>query len=301
MSVVTLHWSGTIHAQSSLGHGGEQRGTITTLRRETVIQPDGRAVLVPIVSGNAWRGRLRRIGEELLREVLDYEGQLSLTAAHALRGGGSLARTTGDPLSGRRLAELRARIPQVGVFGCAAGGRIIDGCLRVGKVVPRIAQTSHLLAGPPAELGWLQATQLETYLRQDDTTSHSFADVLADPAVAALPHDDTGAPLLPADPVGDRMLMYRVETFPAGTSFETWCRLERATAEQAAFFTEVLDRFSADGRLGSRAGIGHGQVRLELTRAVVAGDAATADAGADWRGWLTENRTAAMDLLALLT
>ena len=84
-------------------------------------------------------------------------------------------------------------------------------------------------------------------------------------------------------------------------SFETWCRLERATAEQAAFFTEVLDRFAADGRLGSRAGIGHGQVRLDLTRAVVAGDAATADAAADWRGWLTENRTAALDLLALLT
>ena len=113
------------------------------LRREMVLTPAGTPLHVPIVSGNGLRGRLRRIGEELLRDVLQYEQQLPLSAAHALRGGGSLAKTTGEPLSGRRLHTLRELIPQVGVFGCAAGGRIIDGCLQVGKVVPHLAAGSR--------------------------------------------------------------------------------------------------------------------------------------------------------------
>lgn len=105
------------HRHPSIAHGGETRGTITLLHRELVVQPDGRTVHIPIVSGNAFRGRLRRVGEELLRDTLRYEGQLPLAAAHALRGGGSLPKTSGQPLSGRRLADLRALVPHVGVFG----------------------------------------------------------------------------------------------------------------------------------------------------------------------------------------
>ncbi|GAA3131940.1 hypothetical protein GCM10020255_005970 [Rhodococcus baikonurensis] len=48
-------------------------------RRSNSARRDGE--LVPIISGNSFRGTLRRIGEELLRDVLDYEGTLSLPAA----------------------------------------------------------------------------------------------------------------------------------------------------------------------------------------------------------------------------
>jgi len=293
-----MQWSGTVRALSSVAHGGEQRGTIMALRRETVIQPDGRAVLVPIISGNSWRGRLRRIGEELLRDALGYEGELELAAAHALRGGGSLARTSAEPLSGRRLQELRLLIPQVGVFGCAAGGRIIDGCLRVGKVVPQIAETAHILAGPASEMPWIRATQLETYLRQDDTNQHAFADLVG---VVPVDVDESGAPLFDAVEAGagtERMLMFRVETFPAGTTFETWLRLDRATPREVAFFADVLAQFSAEGRLGGRVGIGHGQVALNLEQRRVAGVEPTP---VDWRRELVEHRDQAMNVLRYLT
>lgn len=57
-----------------------------------------------------------------------------------------------------------------------------------------------------------------------------------------------------------QLMLHRVETFPAGTRFGTWLRLDRASDLEATFFTDVLAAFVADGRLDGRAGIGHGQV-----------------------------------------
>src|SRR5207247_9580870 len=106
-----LTWSGTITAVSSIAHGGETRGTVTLLRRELVRQPGGQAVLVPLISGNSFRGLLRRVGEALLREVLAYDGASPLPAPHALRGGGALAKTSREPSSGHRLQPQPALLP----------------------------------------------------------------------------------------------------------------------------------------------------------------------------------------------
>ena len=296
----TIIWNAPLTAASSIAHGGETRGTITLLRRELIVQPDGRPIYVPVISGNSFRGRLRRIGEELLRDTLGYEGQLSLPAAHALRGGGSLAKTSSEPLSGRRLRDLRTLVPHVGVFGCAGGGRIIDGCLQVGKIVPHVAETAHIVGEQVQNLPVFQATQIETYIRQDDTTLHSFADVLTSHWV---PVDDAGLPILDDLPAANarsgtaQLMMYRIETFPAGTRFSSWLRLERATDLEVAFFTDVLDAFVRDPRIGGRGGIGHGIVQPDLARAVVTGDPGQAD----WRTHVQERRGQALTALESLT
>ena len=174
----TIRWSGTVTAVSSIAHGGQQLGTTTLLRREKMLLADGRIDYVPVISGNTFRGWLRRVGEDLLREQLRYDGQLSLTAAHALRGGGALAKTSGPALAGQRLATLRSLVPQVGVFGCAAGGSVVNGCLQVGKVVPLVAEVAHTV---PVHLqnrcthSHFDLLQVETFARQDDTDTHAFA------------------------------------------------------------------------------------------------------------------------------
>lgn len=301
--MATITWRGTATATASIAHGGETRGTITLLRRELVLTPDGVPTHVPIISGNGFRGLLRRTGEELLRETLDYEGQLPLAVAHALRAGGSLAKTGKEPLSGRRLAQLRALVPHIGVFGCAGGGRIIDGCLQVGKVIPHLVETRHLIhPAPPASrklLTAFEATQIETYVRQDDADTHAFHGLTGSPVdpstgeLTAAAADDE----LDVDEHGRSLLMmYRIETFPAGTRFATWLRLTHATDLEAAFFADVLDTYRTNARLGGRAAIGHGTIHLDLE------PTSTTDprTQVNWRAHLTEHRDEALTALEAL-
>ena len=70
--MTTTAWTGTATAITSIAHGGQQHGTINLLRREVVLAPDGSRKHIPMISGNALRGRLRRIGEEMLRDTLGY-------------------------------------------------------------------------------------------------------------------------------------------------------------------------------------------------------------------------------------
>lgn len=290
----TITWSGTATALSSIAHGGDTRGTITLLRRELVRQPDGRLVHVPIISGNAFRGRLRRIGEELLRDTLRYDNEIPLAAAHALRGGGALAKVSAAPLSGRRLQQLRELVPHIGVFGCAGGGRIIDGCLQVGKLVPHVRETVHITGRDSVDVAAFDATQLETYVRHDDTDAHDFTDAIA---VHRMPVDSSGEPMLEELPTADsRHIVFRVETFPSGTTLSTWLRLERATDLEASFFTDVLAAFTAGGRIGGRGGTGHGQLQLTLTAT-----ATSVATGVDWRAHLVGNRDATIAALHALT
>ena len=285
----TVTWTGTLTAASSIAHGGETRGTITLLRRELVATPDGDLVHVPIVSGNTLRGRLRRLGEELLRDAVGYEGLLHPAAAHALRGGGSLAKTSHEPLSGSRLHRLRDLVPQIGVFGAAGGGTIINGALDVGKVVPHVHETRHI-TGVDTQRSAFTATQLEGYTRQNDTDGHDFAGVIGGVnSDAQLLFDDAGRP----EPVvrGGNQMLFHLETFPVGTVFSTWLRLRRPSPLEVAFFSDVLTGFTVDGRLGGRVGIGHGMVLIDLQPDT----ALTVDI--DWREFVTDHRDDILDAL----
>lgn len=274
----TIAWAGTLTALSSISHSGESRGLSTMLRREQVFDPDsGNLVPVPIISGNSFRGILRRIGEDQLRDVLDYDGKLSAAAAHALRGGGTLAKVNGEPLSGSRLATLRRLVPQIGVFGAAGGGRIIEGCLQVGKVIPHLRETRHI-TGVNSSRSSFDAVQIETYTRVDDSLSHSFVAV---------------GEATSQDPASQQML-YRIETYPAGTTFSTWLSLTRPTDLELAYFADVLATFAESGALGGRKAIGLGRVRSNLTCNADLPDI-------DWRSQIAASRDEALAALGDLT
>lgn len=285
----TTTWSGTLEATSSIVHAGESRGTITLLRREAVITADGSLVQVPVVSGNTLRGRLRRVGEELLREALGYDGVISAAAAHALRGGGSLAKTSAEPLSGSRLAQLRALVPQIAVFGAAGGGTIIDGALEVGKVIPHVLETNRI-TGAGATRSAFAATQLEAYTHAEGADAHDG------PATA--PVSDPGSELAVSGTVAaaekrtSAQMLFHVETFPAGTTFSTWVRLRRPTELELAFFTEVLATWCADARLGGRIGVGHGRITAHLL------PQPAPEVDLDWRAHLATRREQALEAIA---
>lgn len=279
----TTTWRGTLTATSSITHVGQVRGTVSLLRRETIIG-DGGPALVPMVSGNTLRGRLRRVGEELLRDELEYAGRVPAAAVHALRSGGALVKRTGQPLSGADLARMRTLVPHLGVFGAAIGGALVDGCLEVGKVLPEVAETSRI-TGVESTLSAFEATQLEQYTRGRDELQHDVAEVL--PMIT----DEGGQPVVDETP---GLMTFRVETFPAGTRFHTWLRLRRPTPVELSFFTEVLQHWATNGRLGGRTAIGHGMVQAELRPDRDAVDAV------DWRAQVQSTRGEVLEVLESL-
>lgn len=249
----SYRWEGTATALSSISHGGEVLGTVTYLRREAFLTPHGRRD-IPVISGNAVRGVLRDTGARLLWEALG-EPKLPVAVMHALWAGGALVKAKGQPLTGQRLADLRAMVAHLGVFGAAGGGRIIDGALTVGKLVPLCAQTAHLLPdhlrdpdGGARLPDIHDLLQIERYSRLPDADRAS--DVLAD---------------LPADVDLDEGLMrYGTETFIAGTQFQSMFALTNVTDDEFGFFTDVLGAWLPHATVGGKTGRGHGCVLFDL-------------------------------------
>lgn len=235
---MTVHrWEGIARATSSIMHVGETLGTVSYLRRERLLMPDGTVEDVPVVSGNALRGVLRDHGADLTWRAL---GQPALPApvVHTLWAGGALTKSRGDALTGDRLATLRRTFPHLNVFGAAGAGRIIDGLLAVGKMVPLCAQTAHLL--PAAHR---------------DMATVDLWDLLQVEHHSRVPHEGSD----------ESPMRFGAETFVAGTAFYTWLTLTNPSARDVQFLHAVLDSFSRDAHVGGGRARGHGSLTMDLS------------------------------------
>lgn len=288
-------WDGTATALSSIAHGGQSLGTVTYFRREKFLLPDGTVENVPVISGNGLRGLLRDAAAEMLWAHLGSPS-LPLAVTHALWSGGALVKAKGQPLSGQRLATLRRLVPHVGVFGAAGGGRIIDGALQVGKMLPVCRQTAHLLPealrdGPLPDMWDLM--QVEDYTRlptadrlPEVTAGHGSSSVSSDPGADDLTPAVGDRAALEASP--DGLMRYGVETLAAGTRFHIWFALHNATPAEHSYFTDTLARFTGNAFVGGRIARGHGQLHLDVTGRCLDGEPETGQ----WRdlggGTITE-------------
>lgn len=282
-----IQWDIDMVAQSSIVHREvitAASGNFALFRREKNITPDNIALQVPMVSGGGFRGALRRIGEELTAEALDYEdAALPVPAAHLLTNGGRLAKSK-TPLDNEGIRHLRNLLPLVAVFGGAASGRIMSGLLHVGKVVPEVAENVHILDRPPqsAPLPAVRALGAEWFGHLADHRTNFDR-----------------APCTDLDEKSSPLTRFGVETLPAGTRLQTWVLLKNATSYQAAFMRDVLDAFASYGHLGGRASAGHGRVIVNLSHQVKRGQ--FPDEAVDWRAELKTHRDEAIAALSNLS
>lgn len=275
----TLRIEGAATLLSSLVHGGEHHGTIASFRREKIIEIDGKAVDVPIVSGNALRGLLRDHAAHIMWDALGRP-QLPPPVFHLLWSGGSLAKAgSGHVIGARQLAEVRRLIPLVSLFGGSGAGKIIEGKLRVGKLTPICAETAHLLPDTLVDQAeprpmW-ELLQVEEFTRRDDAKRdqlHPAIEGMARPELGT--GDEQGQLLEVADhaPAAEdeldgpaQQMRYGVETLAAGTRLHWWMSLHQVTDPEVALFAAAIDRWTADGaHLGGRAATGHGRLRLDV-------------------------------------
>lgn len=274
-TTTTYRIEGAATLLSSLSHGGEHAGTIGYMRREKVAQPDGTVVDVPIVSGNSLRGILRDHAANVMWQALGCP-ELPVQVFHLLWSGGSLAKAgSGHVLGARQLAEVRQLIPVVSVFGGSGAGKIIEGKLSVGKLVPICAETAHLmppdLADTPRSV-W-DMLQVEEFTRRDDAKRDQLHGAIE--GMRALPSvEEQGQLLAVADhapAVEDerdgpaQQMRYGVETLAAGTRLHWWMQLRQVTDVERALVAAAIDSWTADGaHIGGRSATGHGRLRLDV-------------------------------------
>jgi CRISPR type IV-associated protein Csf2 len=271
----TFRIEGIATALSSISHGGEHAGTVAYLRREKIVQPDGTVADVPIIAGNSLRGILRDHAADVFWRSLGSP-PLPLPVFHLLWSGGALAKTgSAHVLGARQLAQVRDLVPVVSLFGGSGAGKIIEGRLQVGKLVPVCAETAHLM--PDAVVGeqprsiW-ELLQVEEFTRRDDAKRDQLHTAINGLDPAALPSGQSVlleiAEHQPAvEDAGDtpaQQMRYGVETLAAGTRLHWWVRLADVTDVECALFAAALGSWVAAGaHIGGRSATGHGRLKLD--------------------------------------
>jgi CRISPR type IV-associated protein Csf2 len=260
---------GAAIALSSISHGGESAGTTQFFRREKIVQPDGTIAEIPVISGNSLRGILRDMSAELTWQMLG-QPELSLQMFDVLWSGGQLAKAgSTSVLTATQLAELRRLVPHVNLFGASGGGRIIEGRLRVGKLIPICVETAHIVPSdivPARPVTIWELLQLEEFSRRDDAKRPMLNERIAGVLT-------TGANSASTPEVSDierdtaQQMRYGVETLAAGTRFHWWMALEGADDLCVAQLRAALNAWAAAGaHIGGRSSTGHGRLQLDCSQ-----------------------------------
>lgn len=136
----------TATLQSPLSHGafGESAGNATLIRRMALVSAPGMP-RVPVVSGNALRGVMRR---QLMRDLLARSGHTMETMGRpqwdrlyaALANGGHLEASE-KSVNPDEVRALRVMFPPLSVFGAALYSWMLPGHMSVGILWPQCAET----------------------------------------------------------------------------------------------------------------------------------------------------------------
>lgn len=251
-------WEGVLTATSSISHTGETLGTVSYLRREKILSPEGKIIEIPIISGNSLRGRLRDIAANLWWHHTGRP-QLPLAVANAIWSGGSLTRTSGELLTGKKLWEVENVCPVINIFGAAGGGRLIDGAFNISKVIPLCKETAHLF--PPDTVNETVRTvsfwnllQIEYYTHNNQTYS-----TVQDNAWQDTPNRKTTKNTPPAQ------MRYGVETFIPGTKFHLRAHITPGNPYGLSLLADTFREYDRHALLGGKTSIGHGNVTTHWT------------------------------------
>lgn len=239
-----LRLRGTLTALSEIHHGGdEQTGNVRLLRTVKVYDPEvGKPVRVPVISGNAIRGVLRRKIMFDLLERIDY-GAVSTKLHHALMAGGTLEATgdTGVGLDLTRRRELTQAVPPIALLGTAILNDMIPGQMVVNFARPLCREMAWCLTAqgyddPRVTLGARSYRDFTFTTRRDD---------LRDEAEVS------------------HQMIATFEYFAAGTQFAHEFVLRHPTPVLAGCLSTMIQLWQDDPVIGGKGGTGFGQLALD--------------------------------------
>jgi len=247
MSFGLLRIEGVITALSPIVHGGNEKTGATVLLHREKFLVNGKPMDIPIISGNAIRGYLRRlVMADFLRQV-DYAPDVSrkggLRLYHTLFTGG-LLETVDASSSGVIDIEFKRKvvslIPPAVMFGFSFGNQIIESKLKVGKAVPI-------------------AKELTPFLPERFKSERSFYEMIT--TVFQTRKDDLKAGREKGEQAVQMIIEY--EAFAAGTQFYHKFMIEDPTPLDEALFARMLELWEQKPLIGGKSSIGFGEIKFD--------------------------------------
>lgn len=231
----TKTYPGTIVLKQPLAHGSDEHLGVDTKFRRIKVNHQGRPIEVPVLSGNAIRGTLRRIAAaDFLRRV-GYT-KVSDKLYYALFSGGSLEKGEGADIEVGFKRDIRGHLPFISLFGTAIKQQMVPGRLKVGMGVPVAVETQDM-TGRQSEQSVFQLLDEIYYTRRDDLEEKK-------------------------DQEHKQQMKYTVEVLTPGTELAHHFTLEGANEVEEACFHAIMQQFLYCPTLGGMSAIGHGLVEM---------------------------------------
>jgi len=251
----TLILEGRVTAKTAISHnGGEINGNIALFRTMSVIQPDGKKIEVPVISGNSVRGKLRDVAAKQMLDLLGDENaphRVNLPLFQMLFSGGALTsgNTEGDV---DKYRTMRENMVHVSLFGGAWGNAILSGKMKVNPLIPIAKETAHIVPerfrGAEALPSVFTYLQMDMYTRKENSKDSEFEPYLEKAET---------------DNFSTQQMLYYLQTLAAGTPFYWKVILEDVTPEEFDFFVSVVQRFERIPVVGGKSAVGFGQISLD--------------------------------------
>ncbi len=234
---------GYLIAQTPIHSGGDEKTGSETLLRRMSYLIGGKRVEIPILSGNAIRGILRRMVMGDMLTQLGYELQ-SAKIYHMLFSGGMLE-TVGAKNTGvidiAQKREIRAAIPPISVLGTSLGNQIFEGKLKVDMGLPICKELEDYL---PEQLAIKPETSIYECLdwsfstRRDDLRDERTEDEQA------------------------TQMLVNYEVFTPGTPFYHELMLNDMTDVERGVVIRMLNLWKERPFIGGKSAIGFGKLKL---------------------------------------
>lgn len=236
--------NGFITVVSALIHGADEKlGTTVEFRREPMIY-NGETEMIPVLSGNAIRGKLRRVAaNDFLEKIGMEKGSIPQKLYYMFFSGGSLEKgSKQDYIEIGSKRELRKMIPFLSLFGCSFKNQVMEGKMRVGKGIP-VAKETVEYTGENSNLSVWELVSKTFYTRRDD---------LEDKVVDEKKKEDETA----------QQMKFEIETLIAGTRLSHSFELMDCSEVEEACFYAMLHKFNESPHFGGMASKGHGLVNI---------------------------------------
>jgi CRISPR/Cas system CSM-associated protein Csm3 (group 7 of RAMP superfamily) len=257
-------------ALSPICHSRGNVGNVSMVRIEELT--DGKRV--PFISGNSFKGRLRRAGCEFALTTMGIGNELTKPQVDLLFSGGHLSKG-GQSVNLEQAREIERLIPFLSLLGYAAGNTMTESKIRCNhwhlvcqenefRLPPDISSNKLIRAG--------RTITSEFGTRRDVGTSHIATRFLIDAEQKRLMGKKATAMEITHSDKGDSaQMIYEYQGIRAGTRLYSSLAYHNITDLEWSALLSALWSMTAEMRgnkyvwyLGGKNSVGYGQVLVEL-------------------------------------